>query len=240
LGTLGILTALGTLAVNRLVDVGTDHLDPLIVKVADIDAGPNFAFAATSAPESAPVGPDGASSPSFLEWAREQGGLPYGEHEYQVVVRGRKSDPVIISHISAQVVQRSERDVAWVNAWEGCGAGVPVREVDLKLVDGPPKLAIFVNGKRDDEAAFKVTHDDAEVFQLHVTASAGVTRWRLLIHYSSNARDGVQEVGAPDGRPFTLAGGGAPLVYSPDVVAPHSLVRDDEARGHLMSDGSVC
>lgn len=236
LGALGVLSLAGTTLFSAALDKGRDLLvAPVEVQVRETTATPNFWFPAARSPGEAPATdfPDGA----FLRWARRAGGIPFGERQFDVVVRGKESTPVVISAAQVRVTDRRPLRPGWVNAWTGCGEPVPARAVMVDLGTSPPSHTVEVDGVRQDGALFTVTDSDVEVFQLTVRAGPGVQSWLLDVQYTADGEQGVSITREQDGRPFRLAGGGLPHFFT---TTADGLVASPADRETYQAFGVVC
>jgi hypothetical protein len=211
LGALGILSAIGTLIFGGVVDASKDIiLDPLIVAAVDQTSSPNYIFPMNVKSEDAPTDMYAdLSGEKFRAWATGVGGLPYGDRSIQVTIRGRDSDPVIISSVRVRSVKHSPPPTNnWVNAWEGCGGVQPVRQLFVDFSKDPPSQSLLIDGVEKNDTVFQVSNTDIEVFQVDLKAGSDLVSWVIDVQYSSRSKSGTLTVTDTADKPFLLAGGG--------------------------------
>lgn len=240
LGALGILSAVGALVVNSAVETGRDVvLEPLAVDVIERTGSPNFFFPAVVDPGSAPISLESNGDDLFRDWAVRAGGIPYYDRSLELTLRGRDATPVVVSSVRVRVVARTPLAGEWVNSWEGCGAETPVRVLTVDLATDPPIEKLIVDEVEKNDAVFQVSETEIEVFRIDLTAGAGLVSWVIDVKYNSRGKDGVLTVTSSAGKPFQLAGGGSPVIYS-TIVNGDRLARDDDAAALLSSEGVLC
>jgi len=227
---------------NSVVEQGSDLvLKPLIADVTDRTFTPNFLFSASVDPKAAPVDGDSTEVRRFAQWARRFGGIPYSDRSLEVVLRGRDSSPVVIGDVRIRVLERTAPSGAWVNGWYGCGGALPVRLFKADLVPEPPLVRLYIDGVETERSAFQVSSSEVEVFDFEVTAGRELVSWVIEVRYTSDGRDGVLTITDEDGKPFQLAGGGDPLVFSVwGPTDPSKLTRDDDYRLRLRQENHLC
>lgn len=243
LSALGVLSALGTLAFNSIVKVSKDAiLQPLIVTVVDQTTSPNYLFPTTVSPATASTNIETDPGGGFFRaWAFNAGGIPYSNSSFQVTIRGRDPAPVVISGVHVRAVGRKPTPPGgWVNAWDGCGGVQPVRELTVDLAKDPPAQKLYVDGVEKDGAVFQVSDTNLEVFQVDLTAARELVAWVMDIQYSSAGKSGIMTIADVDGKPFQLASGGSPIVYSTIQSDNGQLQRDDAATASLSSESDLC
>jgi hypothetical protein len=239
LGALGILSAIGTLLVTRVVETGSDLvLEPLIVDITD-QTSHNFLFPSTAQPEDAPPLEQEPFAGQFQAWAERMGGIPYSDRSLQLTLRGRDAGPVVIRGIRVRAVERRKPVGDWVNAWDGCGAVLPVRVLTVDLGEEPPVQQLYVDEVEQNDAVFQVSATEVEVFDIELYAGDELVSWVIDVQYSSRGKDGTMSISDVGGKPFQLAGGGDPVVYS-TIAQPDQLQRDDEATAALKQEQILC
>lgn len=238
IAALGVLGSVGAYLTDLVLESAKDRLtEPIAVDVRDTTPSPNYLFAAAVRPEDAPVAHDSGQD-AFREWAAAQQGIPYQDAGFELILRGRDPEPVVVQEIRVVVTDRSTAPAdTWVNAWDGCGAAVPVRLLTVDLATQPPKVDLYVDGVPSNDAVFRITEAEVEVFDVEVSAGAGVISYVFEVHYSSAGRDGSIRVD-DEGTPFRIAGGGAPAVFStlrdPLALTPDEPVQEDLSRGGYL------
>jgi hypothetical protein len=175
----------------------------------------------------------------FRDWAVRAGGTPYYDRSLELTLRGRDAAPVVVSSVRVRVVGRAPLAGDWVNSWEGCGGEVPVRVLTVDLAEDPPGQTLLVDEVEKNDAVFQVSDTEVEVFRIDLTAGPGLVSWVIDMKYSSRGKDGVLTVMSVDGKPFQLAGGGSPVIYSTIAVGDR-LARDDDAASVLSREGVLC
>jgi hypothetical protein len=240
-GALGLVGAVGGYFVNLALDTARDQLiDPLTVSLEDRTSSPNYLFPPTVEPRSAPVDAEEPNDAEFRRWAERNSGIPYDDRAFELELRGRDAAPVIINAIRVEVVERTALPSDfWLNAWEGCGAVLPVRLLMVDLSQDPPSVRVFIDGIETPSPKFTVSNTEIEVFEVQVTGGDGVTSWMLRVEYDAGGRDDVLDIEEVNGAPLRLAGGGDPAVFSPLSGKPW-LTQDDEYRQHLREGNPVC
>jgi hypothetical protein len=239
-GALGILGAVGGYVTNLALDTARDRLtEPLEADVRDTTSSPNDLFSTATRPQDAPIDPDDLSLDGFRDWAVEQHGIPYHDESLQLVLRGRDAETVVVQEIRVKVVERAAVPPGgWVNAWEGCGAAVPVRLLKVDFAEEPPHVDLFVDGVQSNDTVFATTDTAVEVFDVDVLAGSDVVSWVFEVRYSAAGRDGVLTVD-DSGQPFRITGGGSPSVFSTSSD-PTTLTQDDVRRDALVSGQPLC
>lgn len=208
---LGMAAALGTYVVNRLIDAGEDRLlDALKVTVTSHQTS-SYLFPATAGPGEAP--PGGSASDRFTAWAERSGAVPYGGIRVRLVLVGRDESPVTVTRVGIKVLAAEETRGSWVNRASDCGGLARRRLFRADLANDPPSVNFYRNGKVDARPAFRVSASDPELFDLEVQAGDQTYSMVIVADYSVEGRTGSTIVHAPDGEPFTLAGGGRPRVF---------------------------
>jgi hypothetical protein len=156
-----------------------------------------------------------------------------------LVLRGRDPETVVVQEIRVKVVGRADVPTGgWVNAWVGCGAAIPVRLLKVDFGMHPPRVDLFVDGAQSNGTVFSITDTSVEVFDVDVSAGSDMVSWVFEVRYSSAGREGVLTVD-DSGKPFRIAGGGNPSVFSTSSD-PSRLAEDDTERDTLARDGTLC
>lgn len=240
LAALGILGTVGAYVTNLALESAEERLtEPIAVDVRVTTSSPNFLFSTAVDPQDAPIDADVPTLDSFREWALAQPGIPYGDASFELILRGRDPDTVVVQEIRVRVVDRTAVPAdSWVNAWDGCGAALPVRLLTVDLAAEPPRVDLFVDGRLSNGTVFGITRTEVEVFEVEVISGPAVVAYVFEVRYSSAGRDGVVTVDDA-GRPFRLAGGGSPAVFA-TVGDPTRLTRDDDASEALSRGGPLC
>lgn len=192
---------------------------PITVEVFDKSTTANYIFSEEVDPSTARFG----GPEDFMSWVEESKGILYGDMGLRLEVRGRDAAPVIITGISARVVDSEPLSGAWINGWCDCGGDLWPRLVHVDLSHPVPSVTVTTvgpGGYNDRQEAdgrdvmLQVSESDVEVFIVSAVRADGIVSWVLDIEYSSRGKDGTYTVTATNGEPFVLAGGGNPAIYS--------------------------
>ena len=239
-GALGILGTVGGYLTNLALSTAHDRLtEPLKVDVRDTTSSPNDLFSTGTSPQSAPIDPNDLNSDAFRAWAVEQHGIPYQDVSEQLILRGRDPETVVVQAIRVKIVARAAVPTGgWVNAWDGCGAAIPARLLEVDFGRQPPRVDLLVDGVKSNGTVFSITNTSVEVFDVDVSAGSDLVSWVFEVRYSAAGRDGVVTVDDA-GKPFRIAGGGNPSVFSTSSD-PRTLTRDDPLRDAVAHGQPLC
>ena len=165
---------------------------------------PNFVFPASSEASGVPLDILEGSPSNFASWARRQGGVRAQEDAFRIVLRGREESPVIVNGLSARVLTTRTPPSGWFNGWDGCGAAVDTRLVEIDLNRKPPSTTWYnKNGEKIDPLTLQVSATDQEVIDVYAYTSRVEVEWVLEVSYTSAGKDGVLRID-DHGKPFVL------------------------------------
>lgn len=229
IASLGILGAIGSYYVPKVLQATEDRFDPRppikVDQVSWTTDTPNFLFPPSVPPASVSMDlfqKKANNSKLLNEWSQSNGGVALAEQQVDVVIRGRDDRPVVINSIEVQVIDRQPANGLWFNIWQGCGSVSDVRLIAADLSTDEVVEEWTVEGETPvDPPVLRVTDTDVEVIRVKVSAPAGpaeVVSWRIDLGYSTSQQSGHIEV-VPSLGEFRLATYAAaetaePYVYS--------------------------
>jgi hypothetical protein len=239
-GGLGILGTIGGYVTTLALNTAHDRLtEPLKVDVRDTTSSPNDLFSTATSPQDAPIDASDPNGDAFRGWAAQQHGIPYQNVSQQLVLRGRDPQTVVVQEIRVRVVDRAPSPTdGWVNAWDGCGAALPVRLLNVDFGKEPPQVDLYVDGEKSNGTVFSITDTSVEVFDVDVWAGSDLASWVFEVRYSAAGRDGVVTVD-DSGKPFRIAGGGHPSVFAASHDG-NTLIEDDAQTVALAGGDALC
>jgi hypothetical protein len=227
-----VLSAIGGYYVPGMLKSGGEVVTNRAPLDYDISPGregtPNFVFPPSSEASGIPLDILEGSPANFVSWARRQGGIRAQEDAFRIVLRGREESPVIINGLAGRVLATRTPHSGWFNGWDGCGAAVDTRQVDIDLNRKPPSTTWYdENGEKIDPLTLQVSATDHEVIDVYAYTSRVEVEWVLEVSYTSAGKDGILRID-DHGRPFVLtaldnavgymyAGGRAGLERDPEL-----------------------
>jgi hypothetical protein len=135
----------------------------------------------------------------FHDWGRGLGGADANETYVRLIAQGETDSAVIITGISARILDR--KTVSGVNVECPSEGGAQIRVLAINL-DSPDRAASYLVKGRLSPFGFTLKKGETEVFDISAkTSSLEMTDWDLVLHVTVDGNEQSIEV-QDRGRPF--------------------------------------
>jgi hypothetical protein len=146
--------------------------------------------------------PNGEFEEGRYAWAHGQGGVDALESLVRFVVRGETADPVVLTGLRVEIVERGPPLAGTLLSYFGLGAPAAVRFFEIDLDVEPPR-AKFIGDDEQETTLFpyRVSDSELEIFDVVARSLRSDVSWRLRLDYVAKGEQGTTTID-DDGKPF--------------------------------------